>query len=103
MTLREVLNFWAFIMMLMAALGCVYVLNGMVKHDPITYGETLFIVASLSPTILMFVTGQGYGAAFFSGLIWGGGAKRGSPGRAWAARAPRACYGGTGWWGTSRG
>jgi len=70
MTLREVLNFWAFIMVLLAAITVCFLLDDLVKHSPLDYGEALFVVASLAPAILLLVTGQAYGVAFLSGIFW---------------------------------
>jgi hypothetical protein len=70
MSLREVLNFWAFIMVLLAAITVCFLLDDMVRHSALDYGEALFVVASLAPAILLLVTGQAYGVAFLSGIFW---------------------------------
>ena len=70
MTLREVLNLWTFVLLLVAGLACFDLLNDLVKHQPLDYYETLFPAAGLAPALLMLITGQAYGIAFFSGLLW---------------------------------
>jgi hypothetical protein len=70
MSLREVLNFWAFIMLLLAMLVSVFLLDDLVQHNTVDYAESMFVVVSLAPAILLVVTGQAFGAAFIGGLFW---------------------------------
>lgn len=70
MTLREILNLWAYIMLLVAMIALGMVVDDLAKHQPLDYYEALFLAFSISPSLLMIITGQAYGATFFTNLIW---------------------------------
>jgi hypothetical protein len=70
MSLREILNLWAYVMLLLALIAVSMVVEDLAKHQPIDYLEAVFLAVSVSPSILMIITGQAYGLTFFTNLIW---------------------------------
>lgn len=65
MTLREVLNLWAYCLLLMAVFLCVDLLFDLVKGRPVDIYDGLYLGLSLSPSLLALITGQAYGVDFF--------------------------------------
>lgn len=86
MTLREVLNLTAFILLMVAGLSSFFVLRDVAQHQYPHLGDAALFVVSAAPWVLALVTGQAYGIAFVTSFYHGGGvAARGhSQQRAWA-------------------
>lgn len=87
MTLREVLNLSAFILLIVAILSSFFVLRDVAQHQSVGYLDAAFFVLCCAPWVLTTVTGQAYGIAFATSFYYGGGgvSKRGhSMERAWA-------------------
>lgn len=70
MTLREVLNFWAYLMLVLALVAASFLLGDLVHHENLDFAEGMFVVVSLAPFILILVTGQAFGLDFIGGLMW---------------------------------
>jgi hypothetical protein len=87
MTLREVFNLTAFLLLLITGMSSFFVLRDVAQHQQPSYYEMAFVVLSAAPWVLTLVTGQAYGIAFATSFYYGGSgvAKRGhSMERAWA-------------------
>jgi hypothetical protein len=70
MTLREVLNLSAFLLLLSGLIVAFFLLGDLVRHENLDFAEGMFVVVSLAPFILMLVTGQALGLDFIGGLLW---------------------------------